>query len=546
MIENLRKYTGLIIIVVALLFVGLAFFGDNANLGQSNRNDPPVLSVDGTTYTYSDLQKGGSSARRLTMSLFLMELLQATDAFSMGDDAQADQRFFVNRLILKQARDEFGVHPSDEEVAESRSSIRIFSDPATGTFDQESYNNVVKNLGSLGMTEQDMLELLRDNLAVRKLSAIIGGNLAADPKLAAEQTASNDQQVSIQLARVPLSKFQESIKPTDEELKAAWETTKDKYKTERRVKVSHVIVKPKYPEPAKEEPKLPDAVTEEAKKAAEKEAADKKAEEEAKLAVEKRKVDTALADLVDLFLEDLEKSEGNDFEKLAADNGWEFATTEMFARTAVPPALSMNLRSSSNPRPVADLIFNLKLGGEPMTRFTDALLIPDGAYLIARLDEEEPVREKTFEEAKEEVRTDFIAKASGEALKKDADEKAAKIREGLTAGKNFADIAKELGLEPKAHGPFKATDKLEGEADVTTLFQTASLVDPGTLADPVLRPDGSLFIFVEKRELVEDPARAARAQTAAESMGRSLQRDAFSAWLKDKFEATRVETLSAP
>ena len=546
MIENLRKYTGLIIIVVALLFVGLAFFGDNANLGQSNRNDPPVLSVDGTTYTYSDLQKGGSSARRLTMSLFLMELLQATDAFSMGDDAQADQRFFVNRLILKQARDEFGVHPSDEEVAASRSSIRIFSDPATGTFDQESYNNVVKNLGSLGMTEQDMLELLRDNLAVRKLSAIIGGNLAADPKLAAEQTASNDQQVSIQLARVPLSKFQESIKPTDEELKAAWETTKDKYKTERRVKVSHVIVKPKYPEPAKEEPKLPDAVTEEAKKAAEKEAADKKAEEEAKLAVEKREVDTALADLVDLFLEDLEKSEGNDFEKLAADNGWEFATTEMFARTAVPPALSMNLRSSSNPRPVADLIFNLKLGGEPMTRFTDALLIPDGAYLIARLDEEEPVREKTFEEAKEEVRTDFIAKASGEALKKDADEKAAKIREGLTAGKNFADIAKELGLEPKAHGPFKATDKLEGEADVTTLFQTASLVDPGTLADPVLRPDGSLFIFVEKRELVEDPARAARAQTAAESMGRSLQRDAFSAWLKDKFEATRVETLSAP
>ena len=39
MIEHLRKYTGLIIIVVALLFVGLAFFGDNANLGQANSND---------------------------------------------------------------------------------------------------------------------------------------------------------------------------------------------------------------------------------------------------------------------------------------------------------------------------------------------------------------------------------------------------------------------------------------------------------------------------------------------------------------------------
>jgi hypothetical protein len=311
------------------------------------------------------------------------------------------------------------------------------------------------------------------------------------------------------------------------------------------VKVSHVIVKPKYPEPEKETPKLPDAVTEEAKKAAEKDAADKKAKEDAELAVKKREVDTALADLVDIFLEDLEKTQGEDFEKLATDNGWEFATTEMFARTGVPPELSMNLRSASNPRPVADLIFNLKLGGEPMTRFTDALLIPDGAFLIARLDEEEPVRVKTFEEAKEEVRTDFIAKASGEALKKDADEKAAKIREGLAAGKAFADIAKELGLEPKAHGPFKATDKLDGEADVTTLFQTASLVDPGTLADPVLRPAGSLFVFVEKRELVEDPTRNDRVQGSLTNMRRSLQRDAFSAWIKDKLESTRIEQLTA-
>lgn len=205
----------------------------------------------------------------------------------------------------------------------------------------------------------------------------------------------------------------------------------------------------------------------------------------------------------------------------------------------------MKLRSANNPRPVADLIFNLKLGGEPMTRFTDALLIPDGAFLIARLDEEEPVRVKTFEEAKEEVRADFIAKASGEALKKDADEKAANIREGLAAGKPFADIAKELGLEPKAHGPFKATDKLEGEADVTTLFQTASLVDPGTLADPVLRPDGSLFIFVEKRELVEDPTRTDRVQGSLVNMSRSLQRDAFSAWIKDKLESTQVDQITA-
>lgn len=543
MIEHLRKYTGLIIVVVALLFVGLAFFGDNANLGQSNANDPPVLSVDGTSYSYSDLQKGGKSARRLAMELYLTDLLGATDAFSMSDDAQADQRFFVNRQILKQARNEFGVHPSSEEIAESRKTLFTLQGK-DGTFDQERYNNVVKNLGSRGMSEQDLLDLMADNLASRKLAVIIGGGLAADPKIAEAQTAAGDQQVSIQLARVSLSKFKESLMPTDEELKAAWETTKDKYQTERRVKVSYVIAQPKYPEPKKEIPKLPDAVTEEAKKAAEKEAADKKAAEDAKLAEDKRKVDNELADLVDTFLQKLEASEGKDFEKLATEYNWPFASTEMFARAAVPPALAIDLRSASNPRPVADLIFDLGFGTEAMSRFTDALPIADGAFLVAQLDEEEAARDKTFEEAKEEVRTDFIAKASGEALKKDADEKAAKIREGLVAGKSFTDLAKELGLEPKAHGPFKATDKLDGEADVSTLFQTAALVDPGALADPVLQPDGALFIFVEKREMVKDPARAERVASAHRNLGQTQQRQAFSAWLTDRLEATKVEQIT--
>ena len=543
MIEHLRKYTGLIIVVVALLFVGLAFFGDNANLGQSNANDPPVLSVDGTSYSYSELQKGGKSSRELAMSLYLSDLLGATDALSMGADPQADQRFFVNRQILKQAREEFGVHPSTEEIAESRKTLYSLQDKDRN-FDQEIYNRYVSTLGSRGMNEQDLLDLLGDNLAARRLEVIIGGGLVADPKLAEAQTAAGDQQVSIQLARTPLSKFKDALMPTDDELKAAWETTRDKYQTERLVKVSYMIAKPTYPEPKTEAPKLPDAVTEEARKAAEKEAADKKAAEDAELAEEKRKVDNELADLVDTFLVELEASEGKEFEKLATENNWVFAGTEMFTRAAVPPALAINLRSASNPRPVADRVFDLTFGTEAMSRFSDALPIADGAFVVVRLDEEEAVRAKTFEEAKEEVRADFIAKAAAEALKKDADEKAAKIREGVAAGKSFADVAKELGLEPKAHGPFKATDKLEGEADVSTLFQTAALVDPGALADPVLQPDGALFVFVEKRELVKDPARADRVQSNLRNMAMSQQRQAFSAWMADRLETIKVEEIT--
>ncbi len=544
MIENLRKYTGLIIFVIALLFVGLAFFGDNASFSRANASDPALIRVDGRTYTVSEFRKTGPSARNLAMGLGLYEFVSMLGGFGGTSEDEADKRFFVNRLLIKDAQEEFGVRPSDEEVTSALKAMPAFQGQ-DGAFDQTRYNDfVTQRIGQFGMTEKDVIDIVRDSIAVKKLASIIGGGLAGDRNVAMETVASRDQQVTVQVARTSLAKFRESFNPTDEELKAAWETTKDKYVTERKIKVSYIIAKPAYPEPKKEEVKLPDTLTEEDKQKADQEAAEKKAKEEAALAEEKRKINNELADQVDTFIAELQNSEGKDFEELVKKNNWELVTTELFPRTAVPPALSVNLRSSNDPGPVADRLFQLEMKDAPLDRFTEALPVPDGAWLLARLDEEEPSRTKTFEEAKEEVRTDYIAEKAGEALKKDADEKAAKIREALAAGKSFADAAKELGLEPKSHGPFKATDKLEGEADTTILFQTAAAVDPGTLADPVMRPDGALFVFVEKRELVKDPARAERVNQSLAMSGGSLERSAFAAWLDEKLESAKVENVA--
>lgn len=544
MIENLRKYTGLIIVVVALLFVGLVFFEGSAGSGPGRSGEPPVIAVDGRQYSASEVQKLGASPVALVQAFGMygmIDFLAMLGGFGGGDEAV--NRFFVNRLNLRQAANEFGVHPSDEEIAAEIKTMPSFQG-ADGAYDQQAYNDFVnKRIGRLGLNEREFLDIVRDTLAARKLAEIIGGGLSADRGVAAQQVISNDQQVTIQLSRLALSKFQEELKPTDEELKTEWETTKDKYLTDRKIKVSYVIAKPTYPELPKEEAKLPDAVTEEQKKEEEKKAAEKKAADEAKLAEQKRKIDGELADAVDSFLLEIEANEGKEFEQLAKDNGWEVVTTELFPRTALPAALAINTRSTSKPRPIGDLLFQLTKSADAMTQFSDALPIADGAFLVARLDEAEEARPKTFEEAKDAVRTDYIATKAGEALKKDADEKAAKLREAIAAGKSFADAAKELGLEVKSHGPFKSTDKLDGEADTSLLFQTASLVDPGALADPVMRPDGALFVFVDKREIVKDPARDERINQSLSGLTSNQQRLAFSAWLEEKLESTKVDDL---
>ena len=54
MIENIRKYTGLMIVVLVLLFIGLVFLGDTAtNVGV----DKPIASVAGKKYGEKDFRK---------------------------------------------------------------------------------------------------------------------------------------------------------------------------------------------------------------------------------------------------------------------------------------------------------------------------------------------------------------------------------------------------------------------------------------------------------------------------------------------------------
>lgn len=550
MIEHLRKYTGAIIFVIALLFVGLAFFGDRSSLAGASPTNPVVLTVDGTGYTASNFRKLAQAPLALTqsqeyfspsMQLGLFSFVAELGAFG-ADPEQGPRRFFINRLNIREAAKEFGVYPSSDEV-EARVK-KAFSGPG-GNFEQESYNSLVEGLQRFGMQEKDFIELVRDILTSEKLKEIIGGGLAGSRQVVVESIASSHQQVSIQVARTTLSSFQEQIKPTDEEVKAAWDTTKEKYKVERKIKVSYLLAKPQYPEKKTEPAKLPTAVTEEQKKEEEKAEAEKKAKEEADYAKKKKEIDDEVLAKVETVLAGIQNSSGKDFEKVVAEQGLQLVSTDFFQASAMPPELAMST-AESTPKPVSQYLFRLVMSSdESLPNFTEALQLKDNAYLIARIDGSEDERDKTFEEAKVEATADYIKEKATEALKKDADDKAAKIREALKAGKPFAEAAKEVGLEPKSHGPFKANDtKLEGEADVSTLFQTASAVDPGTLADPVVKPDGALFVFVEKRELVKDPAREATINQSVENMSEQMQRSAFESWLNEKLNATRVEDPS--
>ncbi|HEX7260345.1 MAG TPA: SurA N-terminal domain-containing protein [Luteolibacter sp.] len=552
MIENLRKYTGLMIVVFVILFISF-FFLDSSSVRNMNSGQA-VLKIAGRTYSDKEFNNLGKGSVQLAYGLagsgdfdlyqFVMGL-SGKGPTSETDDAA--EKFFTGRMILRQAKDEFGVYPGDEEISAYLRGLRVFAGPDK-KFDAETYHNFIeKGMGRLGMTEKDLRELASDVLAYKKINAIIGSGLSADRDAVAKSSALENQQVTGEVAKLDLAPFKEKIQPTDEEIKKYWESISDSFTTAPRRKFTYIVPTPV----AVAEPKVEDekesivdaAASDEVKKAAAQKKEEEKAKRAADLAEERRKKQLELDSKVDDFLFKLEEQKGAGFEELAKEYQWEIKTTEFFALTDTPKDLDLNLRSSSRGGKAVDQLFQMQETSDPFSKISEAIAVGENQWIIARLDGEEKSRAKTFEEAREEARSQYISEKAAEAMKTAANEAVTKIKTLLSAGKSFADAAKEAGIpETKAFNAINSSYQPDGTSEPTNLFEASRNVDPGTIAEVITEKERAFILLVTKREILKT-ADTTRLDAAVSQNTRRNELNAFSSWIADRVEAAKVEQL---
>ncbi len=191
MIENLRKYPGVIIAALVAVFIGFLLMDTERFFRQSGAGS---IEIDGVTYDYNEFQRIGPSSLKLAQqlssyqSMDLYRFVMALSDPKANSPEAAERSFFSNRLFLRQAAQEFGIHPGDEEVQTFLRERSVFADsdptnPSSKKFNQENYQNFVMNsLGKSGMTEADLLALVRDMLAMEKIQGVLG--LATEVKAA--------------------------------------------------------------------------------------------------------------------------------------------------------------------------------------------------------------------------------------------------------------------------------------------------------------------------------------------------------------------------
>ncbi len=540
MIENLRKYPGVIIAALVAVFVGFLLM-DSQRFFRQGANG---ISVNNVTYDINEFRRLGPSSRKLGEQLASYQAMEMysfvtglTDTKTTSLDA-AEKSFFVNRLLLQKAGRDFGIQPGDEEIQQFLRERSVFADsdptnPSVKKFNQERYQNFVMNgLGKNGLTEADLFLLVKDFLTYEKLQTLLGGSIDVNPEDVKRSYQSMMQKVAATYVTLPLADFTAKQQPTEEQLKEYWELRKDSYKTETRRKFSYVIAAPKYlpgtekapepPKPAKEGDPVPEP------SAADKEIIEKR-----------RKAELELAANMDDLLVAIETSKGGEFENKIKEYGWEIRVTDLFTATTLPEVLKpVTLRK--NTKTLAELLFNMKTTSDPISKFTSAIEVGQADWFIARLDAEEESRVKTYEEAKEEVTKQWIDEKGREALKTAAEETRKKLEEAIKSGKSFADAAKEAGLATKSIGPIANGEKPDGQSEAPSIFTATQYLSPGSLAEIITTDTSAIIAIVDKREIVKNPNFDSMLMNGVDQYKNQMRILAFQSWLAEQNAASKV------
>jgi hypothetical protein len=544
MIENLRKYTGLIIVLFVLVLIGFLFM-DTSTM-RASQGGAPYIKIKGRTYTDKEFSHLGASAYQLTQSLaqggdFQLYTFLFTLSGNPQSEDEATQNFFTNRILLRSAKGEFGIYPGDEEIDAFIRQLRAFTGP-DGAFSQEQYRNFIeKGIGRLGLTEGDIRELASDVIAQRKLSEILGSGLGSNRDIVAKRLALDSQRISADIARIDIAPIEEKIEPTEEEIKAYWETVQDAFRTSENRSFTYIIAKPTFPGEPAEIPALAPEASEEAKA----EHAANQAKRSAEIAEARRKAQLETDGKVDDFLYELESKKELTFEELAKQDGWEIKETGLFAANDAPEDLKVPLRSSSAQGTAADELFRMNETSDPFSKISPAIAIGENEWLIAKLGETEASRVQTYAEARAEARARLIAEKAAAALKQAADEAAETIKAALAAGKTFAEAATAAGITNETVSLPEVTAGYQGDTTKVpaNLFDAAKYTDPGTLAEPVIEPDRGFIVHVGSREILKSDSTEPNVTAQASQAAESNKIAAFASWLNARNEAADVQPL---
>lgn len=488
------------IFIAAIVIISFSMWGGwRRNNNQTAQPTDAAFVIYGKEYSVAEYQRF-ERYLRLAQMLGLYDLAQQLMmiSFQGGAGGMGPGDMVFNLLVLRHEMERVGVRPSDEEAKAALKDLPVFQ--VEGKFDASRAKMAEQNLGALGMSPADMLEIMKDSLGFAKLQDLVTKNYTASPLAAEKQYASRYQTLKTSTISFKLEDFKKDVKVSDDEVKSYYEERKDSFMTDEQRAVSYVL----FENPAD---------------------LDKK-----ELEV-RQKEQNAVVERVNTFNEESRKP-GATLESLAKELKEKTASAELFAQSTPPEGL----------KDEADVVTAIFQNNPDMLPVSDPVKGSKGYYIfhVSQIKAPEP---KSFDAVKEEVKKSLIDQKAQEAMTAAVNDARNFIADGLKDGKKIDDLAKEKGFKLEAQPELSIQNPPEEVPNAMQIAREVEGVPAGGLSKPVTVPDGAVIAFVHSKELWKRDDAATLRSNMESSTERMERFRIFSAWFNHRRAEAGVRML---
>lgn len=512
MLEFLRRHHKTFwIVVTAVVIIAFTFFGSFTKTGNRGGRtaDDTAIAIYDHEYSYAEigrLQRNYRIAAGLMLpgssNYYASDLVNIVSQFRKQEDgkplemAGAPLDFAVNLLVLREELEKNGIHASDAEVKMKFHQLPAFQ--TEGQFDASKGEAFESNLGSYGMTVNDVYDLLRDWIGYQKLQQLVSGNVVATPHMSNQFYSATRQTIKASSIPFALETFKKDAKVSDEEIKKYFEEKKDTYKTLEQRTASYVFF---------ENPKDLDKVSDE----------------------ERRKKNGEFGDKVQNFAM---KSilEGANFDEMAKEFTVEVKKVPAFSFSEMPEDMKKNMT-------LAYEIFR----NDPKTHPVSDAVKAENGYYFFKVTEIKAPQLQELKDVQEKIKETLVAQKAQETMIKAANDARKKLTDDIKAGKKFEEAAKEATLEPQILPEFSPENEpLKGLSNGREIAGAAQMTPAGSFTKPLTTVNGVLLVFVQSKELRKNVEGVKAHENITQSLGHFSQNEVFRAWFGKRRDEARV------
>jgi len=403
--------------------------------------------------------------------------------------------------------------PDSEDLAAFVETLQVFTNPTTGEFSREFYQNMIDSLeGNDRYSREAIARVMQEDFRIHKVREALGGPDYTLSYELEQQFLDRQTTYDVALAKLNYRGFNPEINPDEEALRQYYRENPSRYEIAERISVTALLFTG---EAYLEEVDAPNESELEAWFTANQ--ADYQPETEPGPSEEtaEETPDVTLADVRDEVIADwkLEKAK-----QLAARKSEQFSIRlwqegiakdspeyqslleEFGVQTMSIPAYERNQppRMANIPQELLNSMWIY--ANNPNRYFSDISRTDNGAVLVV-MEEVQPARMPEFEEVEDSVRSDYRSGRKRQLFAEEGRNIRQSLQEKLDEEK-FAQAAESLGLTVEDLEAFSGP-QLPQELRRTNAWDQARFLETGGLSEMVIDANFGTIIYMQNKEVPE-------------------------------------------